>query len=255
MPNIDIPVAVDLQQLFELPPCEAIKLPKPSPMSIQLPTGGSLKAFTDISKGIPTDCSMSLSLLLQVAPLLASMDCLLKILKLLKPLIDIVKGLPFPPVKAVSDFIEAAADLAPCLLIPVPGGNIVPFIRDILCLILKMLRCFLGQLKTVAGVMGGLALQLKLAQDTGNSELQMAIQCAQENAEISAQHLTQSIEPIRALLDLVGPLLGLAQVPAIQLPVLGSQTDVESLNQTIQTMQGVVDVIQGAVDAIGGCPP
>jgi hypothetical protein len=253
MPNIDIPVSADLQKMFDLPPCEEIKLPQPAPISIQLPTGGSLKAFTDISKGIPTDCSMTLSVLLQVAPFLASIECLVRVLKLLKPLIDIVKGLPFPPVKAVSDFIEAATDLAPCLLVPTPAA-MIPFVRDILCLILKVLKCFVGQMKTIAGLMGGLAIQLKLAQDGGNSELEQALQCAQENAATSAQHLTQSIEPITALLDLVGPFMAIAGIDPIQMPTPGSQTDVDALNKLVETMETVVNTIQGVVDGLGGCP-
>jgi hypothetical protein len=53
MPNIDIPVSDELKKLFELPQCVDIKLPKPSPIKITLPTGGgSLNAIADISKGI-----------------------------------------------------------------------------------------------------------------------------------------------------------------------------------------------------------
>jgi hypothetical protein len=253
MPNIDIPVPVDLQKLFQLPPCEEIKLPLPSPISIQLPSGGSLKAFTDISKGIPTDCSMTFNLLVQIAPLLASMECLVKILKLLKPLIDVINGLPVPPVKAIQEFAKAAADLVPCFLIPTPA-NMIPFIRDILCLILKVLNCFLGQLKTIVGMMQGLTLQLNAARASGNTELQSVIECAQENAQISAQHLTKSIEPIGVLLELVGPFMGIAGVQPIQLPALGDQTDLQALQQALQTMQGVVGSIQVVVDTLGGCP-
>jgi hypothetical protein len=253
MPNIDIPVPVDLQKLFQLPPCEEIKLPLPAPISIQLPSGGSLKAFTDISKGIPTDCSMTFNLLVQIAPLLASMECLVKILKLLKPLIDVVNGLPFPPVKAIQEFAKAASDLVPCFLIPTPA-NMIPFIRDILCLIIKVLNCFLGQMKTIVGMMQGLTVQLNAARASGNAELQSTIECAQANAQISAQHLTKSIEPIGVLLDLIGPFMGIAGVQPIQLPTLGDQTDLQALNQTIQTMQGVVGGMQVVVDTLGGCP-
>ena len=35
---------------------------------------------------------MTFNLMVQIAPLLASMDCILKILKLIKPLIDVVKS-------------------------------------------------------------------------------------------------------------------------------------------------------------------
>jgi hypothetical protein len=252
MPNIDIAVPPELNEMFALPACADIKLPKPEPLTIHLPTGGTLKAFTDISKGIPTDCSMTLSLLLQIGPLLASMDCLLKILKLLKPLIDVIKGLPFPPVKAISDFIAAAKDLVPCLLIPTPAV-IAPFVKDILCLILKVLTCVVGQLKSIVEIMSGLQIQLKVAIKDGNGELQTALQCAQDNAATAASHLTQSIEPIAALLELVSPLLQLAGQKPLQLPGIGGATDVEALKTVVTTLEGVKDAIKVVTDALGGC--
>jgi hypothetical protein len=253
MPNIDIEVSADLKELFELPACIDIKLPQPSGLNIQLPSGGSIKAISDISKGIPNDCSMVFSLMVQIAPLLASMECLVKILKLLKPLIDVITNLPMPPVKAIQEFAKAAVDLAPCLLIPTPA-SILPFIRDILCLILKALKCLLGQLKTLVGVMGGLSLQLNAARSAGNSELVSSLECAQQNAQTAGQHLMKSIEPIGVILDLVGPIMGIAGLQPIKLPALGSQSDLDALNQVIETLQGVVGTIQIVVDAIGGCP-
>lgn len=252
MPNIDIKVPPELTEMFALPACADIQLPKPEPLTVQLPTGGTLKAFTDISKGIPTDCSMTLSLLLQIAPLLASMECLLKILKLLKPLIDVIQGLPFPPVKAISDFVEAAKDLVPCLAIPTPAA-IAPFVKDILCLILKVLQCVVGQLKSIVEIMGGLQLQLKVAVDSGNGELQTALKCAQENAATAASHVTQSIEPIAALLEMVSPLLSLAGQKPLQLPAVGSATDVEALKGVVATLEGVMEAIKLVTDALGGC--
>ncbi len=251
MPELDIEVSPDLAKLFELPECTEIKLPDPGSVSIQLPTGGSIKAIADLSKGIPTDCSLSFSLMVQLAPLLASMECIVKILNLLKPLIDVIKGLPMPPVKAIQEFVKAAVDLAPCLLIPTPAA-IIPFVRDILCLVLKMLKCFLGQMKTVIGAMQGLSLQIQTAGD--NPELLASLQCAQDNAATSAGQLTKAIEPIGVILDLVGPFMGIAGVEPIQLPQLGSDTDLETLNQTVETMQGVVGTIQIVVDTLGGCP-
>ena len=252
MPNIDIPMSAELEAQIQLPICDDIKLPKPEQLTIHLPTGGTLKAFADISKGIPNDCSMTLSLLLQIAPLLASLDCLLKILKLLKPLIDVIQGLPFPPVDAISKFVEAAKELVPCLGIPTPTV-IAPFVKDILCLILKVLQCIVGQLKSIVNIMSGLQIQLKVAIDSGNSELQNAIQCAQDNASTAAEHLNQSIEPIAALLELVAPLLSLAGQEPLQLPAIGSQTDVESLQGVIATLEGVIEVLKAITDAMGGC--
>src|SRR5262245_39381898 len=257
MAEIDIPLKPDVRALLDIPECKFIRLPLPSPTKVQLPTGASLKAFTDISKGIPTDCSLSFNLLLPLAPLLASMECLVKILKLIKPLIDVVGSLgpPADPIKlpkAIVDFGKAAADLAPCLLIPTPA-NMIPFIRDLLCLILKMLQCFIGELRTVVGLMSGLTLQLNLAQASGNIELQQSLECAQENAALSAQPLTSAIEPLGVILDLVGPLMGIAGVQPIKLPQIGSDTDLEALNSAIEALQTVASTIQVAADALGGC--
>jgi hypothetical protein len=253
MPNIDIQLDADLNSALQLPPCDEIRLPMPKPLKIQLPSGGSIQAVADLSKGIPTDCALTFSLMVQIAPLLASMDCLLKILKLLKPLVDVISNLPMPPVKALQEFAKAAVDLAPCFLIPTPA-NMLPFVRDILCLILKVLKCLLSQLKALTAAMSGIQLQLDAAASAGNFELEETLQCAKANAEASGQQLTKAIEPVGVLLDLVGPLLGLAGVQPIQLPALGDKSDLEALNQTTQTIQGVVGTLEVVVEGLGGCP-
>ncbi len=253
MPNIDIAVSADLEQLFQLPSCADITLPAASGLSVQLPTGGSLQAFADISKGIPTDCSMTFSLMLQLAPFIASIQCLLNVLKLLKPLIDIVKGLPFPPASAITEFAEAAVDLAPCLLIPTPLV-MIPFILDLLCLILKVLNCFLGQMESLIRIMGPLSLQLTAAQQNGNDELVATLQCAQQNAQTQAGQIMNSLGPVGALLEVAGPLFGIAGVPAITLPALGSASDISALNSVVQTIQLVVNDVQAAINLLGGCP-
>jgi hypothetical protein len=255
MPNVDITVDADLRKLFNLPPCSDISIPGPKPLKVQLPTGGSISAFADISKGIPTDCSMTFSLLLQLAPFLAATECLLKVLKLLKPLIDIIQGLtkvpPSPPVKAVEEFVKAAVDLAPCLLVPTPA-SIIPFIRDLLCLILRVLNCFLGQIKSLLKVLETIESKLNLAQLAGNAELLASLQCAQDNANAHAQHLTASLEPIVVLLDLAGALFAIAGIKPIKLPS-ASGTDLQALNALVEAVQEVVVVITVVTDGLEGC--
>jgi hypothetical protein len=257
MPNIDITVDSDLTSLFELPDCSDVQLPDPGPLKVQLPSGGSLQAFADISKGIPTDCALTFSLMMQIAPMLASMECLLKILKLLKPLIDVVGSLGPPPdpiklPKAIQQFAKAAIDLAPCLLIPTPA-NIIPFLRDLLCLILKVLKCFLGQMKSILKIMSGLSLQLTVAQQQGNNELAGVILCAQTNAQTQAGQVMNSLGPVGVLLDLAGALFGIAGIAPIKLPAMGSASDLQALNAAVQSVQSVVATIQTVVDTLGGC--
>jgi hypothetical protein len=253
MPNIDIKVDADLSQLFELPLCADLSLPNAGGLSVQLPTGGALQAFADISKGIPTDCALTFSLMIQIAPFLASIACLLKVLKLLKPLIDIVKGLPVPPVGALIEFGEAAVGLAPCLLIPTPA-SIIPFIRDLLCLILKVLECFLSQIKSLMRILEPLTLQLQNAQQSGNQELIATLQCASQNAQTQAGQIMNSLGPVGMLLQIAGPLFDIAGVPAITMPSLGGATDLTALKTIVETVQTLTGDIQIAVDLIGGCP-
>src|SRR5450631_1380837 len=90
--TIDIALPPALQTLLQTPIC--IPLPKPGKVEITLPFGGAtLKAFNDISKGVPDDCSLSFSLALQIAPILANMKCLIEALSVVGPLIDMIKAL------------------------------------------------------------------------------------------------------------------------------------------------------------------
>ncbi len=252
MGNIDIPVKVDVQKMFDIPPCLDLSFPKPAPMQITLPTGSVIKAVSDISKGIPTDCSASFSLLLQLSPILANMECLLRILKLLGALIKVIKGLPFPPIKAIKDFVAAAGELAPCLAIPFNVPGLLQMIHDILCLILKMLKCIVGGLSTVVKTMQGLSIQLKIAEADNNQDVMQTIQCAQDNAANSADHLMQSLEPIKAILDLVTPIMDLAGMSPFKLPAIGSAKDADALAATVDTLQGVVNDLDTIVSALPG---
>ena len=255
MAQLDIKIEGSLQEALKLPPCEEIRLKLPSPLKITLPTGPSINALSDLSKGFPTDCSLTVNLMLQIAPLLANLECLLNILKLIKPLIDIVTGLPVPPIKAVKEFADAAPPALACLvkLVPTPL-SILPFLRDLLCLVLKALKCFLSQMKTLIGFLGGIQLKLQAAQSENNRDLMNSLQCAQDNAMTQAQGLSQSLDPIFTILQLMTTIFAIAGKEPPKLPTLGAPpADVEGLNTLVQTIQGVVATLQVIADAIGGC--
>lgn len=254
MPNIDIPIPKDLKKAFQFPPCSQVKLPMPGPAKIHLPTGGTLSAFSDLSKGIPSDCSLTFSLLLQIAPFLASTECLLKVLGLIGPLIEFVKAVPDPIkiAETVPKFLKAAEAVMPCVAV-VTGMGILPFVKDLLCLIIKALNCFLGQMKSLIGIMSGLTLQLSAAQAANDIDLATAIKCEQDNATAIASNMTASIEPIGQVLQLAGTIFGIAGMKPITLPTIGSGADLNSLNTLVETIQGVVGTLQIAADALGGC--
>ncbi len=252
MARIDIPVSVSVQAALDLPPCAELSIPKPSPLTLTLPTGGTLQAITDVSKGIPTDCAQTLSLMLQVSPLLAAIDCPLKMLKVIGPLVEAVTGLAdvppsFPTPALIGKIIDAVAELAPCLGLVIPGGSMVPFVKDLLCLIRKILNCLLSQLRSVRDLLQGLQLSLDSAQ--GNDELLAQLECAEENADAAMGNVMQAIEPVSALLSLMSPLFAIAQMPPLTLSVEGGSASAEGLTTVVDTLQALVDAID---DATGG---
>jgi hypothetical protein len=252
MPNIDVPLPKELQEFMAAPKCLDLRPPPPKKLQIQLPSGGTLTALQDLGKAIPTDCSLTFSLMLQIMPLMASMECVIKILKLLKPLSDAVTSPP-PTPKLIKEIVDAVADLAPCFLAITPA-RMIPFVRDILCLILALLRCLIGQLKTLVNVMAGLTLQLEAAEQAGNKDLVETLKCAQEHSQDSLQHLMNGFGPVSVILDLMSPFMSIAGVGAIKLPAVGDDSSLEGMNKTLQTLQDVVNTIQSIVDALGGCP-
>lgn len=252
MADIDIPVPDELRDALSAPKCIDLSLPEPRKLSITLPSGGTLTSLANIGQNIPNDCSLTFSLMLQIAPLMAASACVLKILKLLKPLSDAVTNFP-PTPKLIKDIVDAVADLAPCFLQLTPAG-MIPFVRDILCLILKVLNCLIGQLKTIANLLGGLQISLDSARAQGNGELIDTLECAQNNAMTAMGHLFEGLEPVKAIMDLASPFMSIAGVQAIQLPAIGKAADLKALNSAINQLDEVVGTIQQVVDALGGCP-
>jgi hypothetical protein len=228
-----------------------LSLGEPEKLTLQLPTGTTLTSLNNAGQNIPNDCSLTFSLMLQVAPLMGSMECVLKMLKLLKPLSDAVTSPP-PTPGLIKDIGEAVADLAPCFAMLTPAG-MIPFVKDILCLILKVLKCMIGQLKTISDLMSGLSIQLEAARADNNSELIDTLECAQENAVLAIGHSLQGVEPIKAIMDLAAPFMSIAGVGAIQLPAVGSADDTESLNEVITQLETVVTTVEDVANTLGGC--
>lgn len=238
-------------EYLKAPVCADISLPEPKSVSLKLPTGASLKGIGDVTKGIPTDCSLNFSLMLQLGPILANLECFIKVLKLIKPLIDVIKGLPFPPVEAIKDFGVAAAEVGECIISLTTPAGMIPFVKDILCLIIRIMNCLLDQMKSIMALMEKLSLDMISAE--GNATQQALIECAQDNAQRSANAQLQAIEPVKVILEIAGPILEIAQVGPIELPSLSGVEGVEEMQTFVASIQGFVDTLQLLADGLGGC--
>jgi hypothetical protein len=223
-------------------------------MKIQLPTGGVLVAPTDPTRDAPNDCSRVFSLLPLVASYLASTQCLLKVLELIGPLVDIVKALVGSPELAASSakFLKVAQELVPCQTVATALGA-RPFVRDVLCLATQGVNCIIQQLNTLLSIMTGVATQLHAAQAARNTELVKELEAAQKNAQGKATALVASIQEVQNVLDLAGVYLKMAGVSSVQLASLPATTDLNSLKQLLLSLQQAAALLEAATDALGGC--
>jgi hypothetical protein len=250
--NYDIPLPEGLRTKLAQPVC--IPMPKPGKAKLTLPTGGSIAAIADVTKSIPDDCSMSFSLMLQLGPILANLDCLMKVVKVIEPLMKVVTELSNGNVpgalQALPKLVSAVGPLVDCIT-NFMGTGIFKFVRDVLMLLAKILRCVCQQMRSILNVMSGIALQFESAQADGNTELMAALECAQKNAETSMAHAMTAIEPVFVLLSLAEPFLGMAKVDPIKTPTLASADSLEGLQSTIETLEELAKTMQTIAEALG----
>ncbi|HEX4454846.1 MAG TPA: hypothetical protein VH143_28495 [Kofleriaceae bacterium] len=258
---IDIPLPDAIVQRLTPPTCASITIPPPQPVKpLCLPFGGSFQPIVDVTKAIPDDCSLSFSLLLQLPPLLASLGCFIKLLNLVKPLIDIIGGLTaLPPdlgkvASAVPDFVKASADIVECFVgieLAVPK-----FVRDVLHMIAKLLKCIGTELQSIATLMSGLAISIQTAESGGNKALLAQLQCAQANAQAQATAALGSLDMIQAVLSVAEPLLAIAGVQIPTSVPLGSPQGADDVAAAANVMLSIgssIDSIASTLDALGSC--
>lgn len=255
MASIDITLPDELVAALTPPVCADLQLPSVSAQlpSVSLPIGGSIQGMADFTRGIPTDCSMNFSLLLQLAPIMVSMECLLKILKFVTTVVGVIKDItsPLSIVSAIPKIVAAAEDLASCLAIVIPVVGQACFIKSLLELIAKMILCTVSALESILKVLIDLEVQLAAALAAGNGDLLASLQCAQENANTSASSIMLSLQPITLLLELAKPFLEIAQVSLdIEFPAAINPSELEAMESMLEALGSVAKDILIIAEAI-----
>lgn len=220
-------------------PC--IELPEiPKIPDIELPFGASLTGFLDYAEGTPTDCTASFNLMIQLMPLLVSMGCLLKILKVVAKLPDFVKAVPDVPTnptgvtKAIPDLVDAIDDLKDCLP-PLMFPRLLISIKAMLLLVVNFFSCFLKELESTLRIIADLESQIQVAE--GNPALQASLRCARESAQGSMTNLTLSLSSLQPLLGMIGTVGGIVGAP----PLDGAVAALDKLNTSNTEVGGAVD--------------
>jgi hypothetical protein len=223
-------------------------------MKIRLPTGGTLVPAIDPSPDASSDCSKAFALLPAVTSYIASTQCLVKVLELVGPLTEIVRALSNSPEVASSaaKFLRIAQQLIPCE-VGFTNPGVLPFARDVSCLLLLTARCVMQQLKTLGDGMKGLAGQLSAAQAARNTELVKQIEEAMQRAQTQATALLGSYAAILSLSELASTYLRTAGILLVQFPMLPATADSTSIEQLFAGLQNSVASLQATTDALGGC--
>ncbi len=173
--------------------------------SVQLPFGVELQAAADFSKGPPTQCAMLANLLVQLAPALAAMSPVFKILKVFSAMKDFF-GPPPNPFKA-GDVVTAIEGV----LAMIDPAQFLPVIKSILLLLIAYLNCFIEAMTSLLEFQSRIDLTIAV----GNPDLQASLQCASANAATSMQQMVQALGPLGPLSAMLTQLQQIVQmIPA-----------------------------------------
>lgn len=227
-------------------PC--VPIPDAKTITIPLPMGIELRSLTDISQGPPSDCALAHSLMLQVSPMLASMTCILKMLKVFSALKDtITDSPPFFDITSIGKLITALADLSSCFLLIDPV-QICKMVKGILAIILSYIGCLIEAFESIWNFQ--LGIDLNAAQ--GNPVLLASLSCAQTNAETSMNSLMQSMEGVQPLIEMVNIVLEIVGEKPIELKPMAtpSLSDLADGEDPLKPIKDVRDAIQAVHDAL-----
>jgi hypothetical protein len=237
-------------------PC--IELPNPNPLKISLPFGTDLKSVVDLSKGPPSDCTLIHGLMLQLAPALAGLECILKMLAVFAALAKIKT----PP--DILDVAKAAAELGECLNFAL---KLPCMIVDILKLIIMYLKCVIEAVLSILKFQAGINFNAA----NGNPVLLASLQCAQNNANASMAQLKEALAIVQTLLTVIQPILSMTPslpgpagdaIKAIPeaLATIGSVLDgggasvgvpgVQNIVGVLENLKGTLQLLQQALDAL-----
>lgn len=230
-------------------PCPTIK-PLGDLPDIKLLGGVDLKAFVDITAGPPTDCKLSFNLMIQLAPLLASMACLFKILDVISKIKDFATAVPDVAklAQSVPKLVDAIGELEGCIP-PLQLPRLALMLKGMLQLVISFLSCFLTQLDSLIEFRAS----LDFAAAEGNPILTESLMCANANVDAAQVNLLKSLEPLVPLMDVVGMVSGVAGIP-VEIPDFGGMAASAGgdVNESIDSVRGAIDTLQAVVDGIPG---
>lgn len=215
--------------------------------SVELPVGGGkLSGLADFSSGSPSECTLTFSLLTQLAPLMANTASLMKILKVFKALEEFAKN----PLANGPELLKSINDIKGLILsATLPAYGAAKSIKQTIELIISFLECFISQLKSNLELQTELNLGLKSAQD--NSVLKAHLECAQNNAKASMKTLGMSIKPLEPLIESINMIGDIVDIPGFEKIDLSIDfSDNQDMEQVVGKIESLIKKLGDTIEAI-----
>lgn len=222
-----------------------IPWPEPQTYSVPLPFGGALTAIADPSRGLPTDCTLVHSLMLQLSPMLAGMTCLLRVLAVIQALKNAVSSTP--PLADVGDLLDKIGKLSECFGMLDPC-NMIHMVVAILKMILAYLNCMIEALESILHFQAG----LDFSAAAGNPVMLANLECAQDNSRRALKGMNDSMQGVMPLIEMVNMLLDIVgqapiTLPSPTTPTLAGESDPlapvitvrDTLQQAVMTLSAI----------------
>lgn len=250
---IDVELPESLQKKLAAATC--YEIPELKVPSISLPTGGVIKAVGDFTDRAPSECSLNMNLLVQLGPILANLECIIKLLGVIEPLKKVAEGMAESKINKIFDagpaLVEALGAISQCVLkLTVPPLGIACFLASILKLIVKILSCMVDQIASMVSLITDLSASLVIANKEGNTALAATLECGLKNAQTSTKNSMAGLDPVTAIMELMTPLMTLAGQDPIQMPSFDQLESVEQLEQAMVKLNETVSAIELVADTL-----
>jgi len=233
---------------------ECITIPSlPPPKEITFPGGATLGQMLAAGSEIPDPLDSVTNLLAQANSALAPLVPIFNIIDVVIALFDCVKAIPDslgppPDPTAIAKCIPDLAEKAAKLLELIPQLSVPLLIIGIIDCIIQFLEGIKQQVQAIIDRLVAIASAASKADELGDANLQLVVDCAKGNIDIQLQAMNDSLGPINQLIAVLNIFLGLLGLPEV--PDLGALIESGDPDAAFEPLDQTIDLLKNIRDAV-----
>jgi len=233
---------------------ECINIPSlPAPKDITFPGGATLGQVLAAGSQIPDPLDSVTNLLAQANAAMAPLVPVFNIIDTVIALFNCVKAIPdsLGPPPDPTKLAECIPDLAKKvdeLLKLIPQLSLPLLIVGIIDCLIEFLKGIKQQLEALIERLIEIANAATRAAELGDTQLQLVVDCAEDNINIQLEAMQQSFAPINKLIAVLNIFLGLLGLPEV--PELGSLIESGNPEAALQPLDDTVKLLTDLRNAV-----